>query len=115
MVSKSESGVTVPYERAAMNGEEMPDDLSAPDQVLFMGLRYLYAQWKLGVIDKATAVKEKRMMIGAWEVHRFWDELFDKVTEQIKLTELTRAEYRKNPTMENGMRLVEALEGGKLL
>lgn len=112
MVSESEQGM-IAFEVAAMNGEEMPDNLSAPDQVLFMGLRYLYAQWRLGIIDKATAIKEKRMMVGTWEVHRFWDELFDKVTEQIKMTELARAEYRKNPTVENGMKLVKILEGGK--
>lgn len=112
MVSKSEPGM-IPFEVAAMNGEEMPENLSAPDQVLFMGLRYLYAQWRQGTIDKTTAVKEKRMMVGTWEVHRFWDELFDKVTEQIRLTELARAEYRKNPNVENGMKLVRILEGGK--
>ena len=114
MVSKSEPGM-IPFEVAAMNGEEMPAGLSAPDQLLFQSLRYLYVQWRHGVIDKDAAIKEKRMMVGTWQNHRFWDELFAKVTEQIKLTELARAEYRKSPTVENGMKLVRILEGGYAL
>ena len=113
MVSKSESGIALPYEKAAMNGEEMPDNLSPPDQALFLGLKYLYAQWKLGIIDKATAVKEKRKLLGAYEVHRFWDQLGDSWAEALKATDLARAEYRKTRTLENADRLVAVLDGRK--
>lgn len=116
MVSGSEStGVTFPWEPIAMEGGTMPDNLSPPEQVLFVGLRYLYRSKKDGLINRETAVKEKKMMLAAYEVHKFWDHLFDQVTDQIKGTELARAEYRKNPTEENGIKLCKAIEGGKYL
>ena len=116
MVSDPKStGVTFPWEQACINGDEMPDNLNAPEQVLFAGLRYLYQAKKEKLIDRETAVREKKMMIGRYEVHKFWDELFDHVTNQIKCTDLARAEFKKNPTVENGWKLIEAIEKGKYL
>jgi hypothetical protein len=116
MVSEPKStGVTFPWEQAAINNENMPDNLNAPEQVLFLGLRYLYRAKKEGHIDRDTAVREKKMMLAAYEVHKFWDQLFDHVTNQIKCTDLARAEFKKNPTVENGWKLINAIERGKYL
>ena len=116
MVSEPKStGVTFPWEQAAINNENMPDNLSPPEQVLFVGLRYLYRAKKEGHIDRETAVREKKMMLGQYEVHKFWDELFDQVSNQIKNSELARAEFRKDPTVENGWNIIRSIEKGKYL
>lgn len=51
MVSESQnsSGVVLPYEQAAIRGDEMPDGLDYPDQVMFSSLRMLYAP---GVVQR---------------------------------------------------------------
>ena len=39
-------------ERTAMRGEPMPGGLSLVNQVYFQGLKYLYAQFRAGFIDR---------------------------------------------------------------
>lgn len=61
MVPESKTtGVTFPYEREAMNGNEMPNGLEYPDQVLYLCFRKLYAQLRQGIIGRDTAVLEKK-------------------------------------------------------
>lgn len=50
---------TYPYEQAAMRGEEMPNGLSLPDQLMFLALRQLYVQKRSGAIDRDTGSREK--------------------------------------------------------
>lgn len=114
MVSESEStGITLPYEKAAMAGDEMPSGLEYPDQILFLELRMLYAQKKAKVIDRDRAVTEKKRLLDTYRVHQFNDSMGKEWAAQIKLTELARAEYRKNPTIENANKLVALIEGMK--
>ena len=64
MVSEpKENNVAFPYERQAMNGDELPNGLEYPDQVLYLSFRMLYAQLRQGVIDRDTAVREKRKLL----------------------------------------------------
>ena len=44
------TGVTFPYERQAMNGEELPIGLEDPDQVLLLELRMMYDELKRGIV-----------------------------------------------------------------
>lgn len=111
MVSESSSGVVLPYEQAAIRGDEMPDGLDYPDQVMFLNLRMLYAQKRMKVIDRETAVKEKKKLLDEYWVYQFNWNMGTEWTEVIKETELARAAYRKNPTPENAMRLIEIIEG----
>lgn len=102
-----------PYERQAMNGDEMPDGLEYPDQIMFLSLRMLYAQLKQGIIDRETAVREKKKLAKEYEQYSFVEQMGKEWVQAIKETELARAEFRKNPSVENGYKLLNAVEGSK--
>ena len=108
-----ETGVTFPWEKQAMNGDDLPMDLGYADQVMYLSLRLLYATYRKGTIDREQAVKDKKQLLDEYRMYKFREDLEKQWVEQIKKTELARAEYRKDPTTENGMRLIELLEGRK--
>ena len=97
-----------------MTGGEMPDGLEYPDQVLFLELRMLYAQHKKGIVDRPTAIREKKRLLDDYRMYQFNDQMGKHWAEQIKLTELARAAYRKERTLENADKLVAVIEGRKL-
>lgn len=97
-----------------MNGDDLPMDLGYADQVMYLSLRLLYATYRKGTITREQAVKEKKQLLDEYRMYSFREKMGQEWVEQIRLTELARAEYRKNPTEENGMRLVELLEGRNL-
>lgn len=109
-----ETGVVLPWEKDAMAGLEMTDGLSYPDQILYLSLRMLYAQYFKKVIDRETATKEKRKLLDEYKVYQFREEMGKQWVEVIRLTELARADYRKDPCHENAMKLIEIIEGKKL-
>ena len=109
----AETGLVLPYEKDAMAGQEMPDGLSYPDQILYLGLRMLYRQYYQKGIDRETAVREKKKMIKKYQDLKFREKMGDHWVEIIRLTECARAEYRKNPCHENAMKLIEIIEGRK--
>lgn len=112
-MSKDETGVVLSYERQAMNGEEMPNDLDYADQIMFLQLRLLYHQHKIGIVDRETAVREKRKMLINHRGRLFAEKMGKYWVEQIKNTELARAAYRKERTLENADKLLACMEGGK--
>ena len=109
-----ETGVVLPWEKDAMAGLEMPDGLSYPDQILYLELRMLYNQYYQKVIDRETATKDKKKLLYEYRIYKFQYELGNQCVETIRLTELARADYRKNPCHENAMKLIEIIEGRKL-
>ena len=109
-----ETGVVLSWEKDAMAGLEMPDGLAYPDQILYLSLRMLYRQYYQKIIDRETATKEKKKLLDEYKVYQFREELEKQLVEIIRLTELARADYRKNPCHENAMKLVDIIEGRKL-
>ena len=109
-----ETGIVLPWEKDAMAGLEMPKGLSYPGQILYMELRMLYNQYYQKVIDRETATKEKKKLLDEYRIYKFQYELGNQCVETIRLTELARADYRKNPCHENAMKLIEIIEGRKL-
>ena len=109
-----ETGIVLPWEKDAMAGLEMPNGLSYPDQILYLSLRMLYRQYYQKIIDRETATKEKKKLLDEYKIYQFREELEKQWVEIIRLTELARAEYRKNPCHENAMKLIEIIEGKKL-
>ena len=109
-----ETGIILPWEKDAMAGLEMPNGLSYPDQILYIELRMLYHQYYQKVIDRETATKEKKKLLDEYRIYKFNYELGNQCVETIRLTELSRADYRKNPCHENAMKLIEIIEGRKL-
>lgn len=109
-----ETGIVLSWEKDAMAGLEMPNGLSYPDQILYLSLRMLYRQYYQKIIERDTATKEKKKLLDEYKVYQFREELEKQWVDIIRLTELARAEYRKNPCHENAMKLIEIIEGKKL-
>lgn len=101
----------LPYEKIAMAGGETPKGLEYPDQILFLELRLLYDSYKRKLIDRDTATQEKVELLRTYEAHKIVDRMGKELVDQIKRTELARAEYRKNKTIENADKLIDAIEG----
>lgn len=49
-------------ERAAANGEPMPDGLDAPERTFYIALRGLYYQYRMNIIDREQARREKVLL-----------------------------------------------------
>lgn len=103
----------LPYEKTAMSGGEMPKGLEYPDQILFLELRLLYDSYKRKLIDRDAATREKAELLRTYESHKIVDRMGKEWVDQIKRTELARAEYRKDKTIENADKLLVCVEGGK--
>lgn len=113
MSDNNSTGIVLPWEQLAIRGDELPDGLEYPDQVLYLSLRMLYAQKRAGIIDRDTAIAEKKKLLDEYRGYKFRDSLEKEWVRIIKETEIARASYRKNPSVENGMKLITIIEGGK--
>lgn len=103
----------LPYEKIAMAGGEMPQGMEYPDQILFLELRLLYDSYKRKLIDREAATREKVELLRVYEAHKIVDRMAKELVDQIKLTELARATYRKEKTIENADKLIACIEGKK--
>ena len=109
-----ETGTVLPWEKDAMAGLEMPEGLSYPDQILYLELRMLYHQYYQKVIDRETATREKKKLLDEYRCYQYREEMGNHWVEIIRLTDLSRCDYKKNRTLENADRLIEIIEGKKL-
>ena len=107
-----------PYEEAAMRGEEMPDGLVLPQQLHFQALRLLYKNLHSGVIDRKTAVTEKKKMDHPLDVEmnrkKYEDIMYRFHSTLKKNIEGAANEYAKNRTPENADKMYEVIYGMKL-
>ena len=108
-----ETRIVLPWEKDAMAGLEMPDGLSYPDQILYLELRMLYHQYYQKLINRDTATKEKKKLLDEYRINKFREEIGKQWVEVARLTEIARADYRKNPCNENAMKMIEIIEGRK--
>ena len=103
----------LPYEKIAMSGGDMPKGLEYPDQILFLELRLLYDSYRRKMIDRDKATQEKVELLRTYEAHKIVERMGREWVDQIKRTELARAAYRKDKTIENADKLLSCVEGGK--
>lgn len=89
----------------------MPDGLEYPDQILYLCLRMLYAQKREGIIDRDRAISEKKRLLDEYKQYQYQDNMGKEWVRAIKDTELARAAFRKDPTVENAWKLIDAIEG----
>lgn len=97
-----------------MNGDEMPNGLHYPEQICYLSLRLLYKQLRRGDITRPVAIVEKKKLLEEYRLYKFREKMGEEWVQVIRMTELARSEFRKNPTVENGFKLVAILEGRKL-
>jgi hypothetical protein len=110
-VDQNERLPELTYEKIAMVGGEMPEGLEYPDQILFMELRLLYRSYNQKMIDRETAKREKIQLLKIYEAHKIVCQMGKEWVDIIKRTELARAAYRKNKTLENADALVLSIDG----
>lgn len=94
-----------------MVGEKMPEGLAIADQIIYLGLYWIYASSRKGFINREDARRMKIGLIQDCSHFRFRDELGAHWAELLKTTELARAAYRKERTLENADRLLAAIDG----
>lgn len=113
--NSNDTGFEFPGERIAMQGGEMPDGLSLPDQLAFTALRNIYDAYHKKLITREMAAAEKRRLRRTYTVAResleFQDKLADHRARQLRDTEAAKTACRKDPTPENALRLCNALDG----
>lgn len=114
-MSFPESGYVFPWEREAMRGEEMPDELSLYDQMAYISLRTLYHDYHEKRLDRETASAEKRRIVGAWQRAKdtadFQRKLAFFSARVFKDTEAAKIAVRKDPSPENAIRLCNVMDG----
>jgi hypothetical protein len=103
----------LPYEKIAMAGGDMPKGLEYPDQILFLQLRLLYDSYRRKMIDRETATREKVELLRTYEANKIGENVVKECADLIKRTELARAVYRKEKSIENADKLLACVEGGK--
>lgn len=55
-------------ELAAANGKPMPDGLDGPARTLYIGMRGLYYQFRMEIIDKDQAKREKAALMSDYRL-----------------------------------------------
>ncbi len=106
-----QTGIMLPYEELAMQGEPMPDGLNAAEQLMYLSLRMLYSQHKSGYISRELAMQEKRKIASEFKRNEALFKMNDYHIELINRTELAIWRYRKNRTLENADRLIGVFQG----
>lgn len=100
-----------PWEKLAMKNSPVPSGLSLRDIHAYTSLRNIYAAYHDKKIDRDTASKEKQEIVRAYKESQKNEKLIDYHVELTKMTEATKCEFRKNPTIENAMKLCNVMDG----
>lgn len=108
---KIPDGYSFWWEPMAQRGEEMPSDIPCADKIAYMQLRSLYGQVRNKIITRDRAVSEKKQILQDHRCYQFQEEMGQEWTAVIQKTELARSEFRKNPTVDNAWKLIDAIEG----
>lgn len=107
--------MTYPYETEAARGEPIPENLPLADIQCYTSLRNLYQFYYSGRISKDDAKTDKQKILSEWDKQKRQEEyslrLSKHTAERTKQVELTVAECRKNPTVENLKKLLAILDG----
>lgn len=56
-------------ERRAASGLGLPGNLTAPEELLFLGLRHIYHDWRSGLLTKTEAKAEKDKVLAQYKTN----------------------------------------------
>lgn len=108
-----------PWEREAMRGCPLPEGLPSHEQMSYLALRQVYRDYYAKAISRDAASREKRSIVQTAKEEARSREFSDKLTrkhfEILKGTELAASACRKNPTLENTLRLCDVIVGLKVM
>lgn len=112
-MTNDSTGIVLPFEPAAIAGHEMPDGLTGPEQRLFLALRSLYHQKRTGIIDRETAVLEKKKLLKTFELDKFRDKCGAHTVSLWKNIEEAGSLYGRDRTLEHADRFYRTVYGLK--
>lgn len=114
-MSEGGTGVTFPFEQVAIAGGEMPDGLTGPEQRLFLGLRALYRQKRIGIITLEVAVAEKKKLVHIYNKDMADSEVCNRLiachTKINNSVWQLYAEFKRAPSMELADKIVRVFDG----
>ena len=101
----------LPFERQAMRGEPLPEDLMGADVWMYIALRNLYSAYRREEIDQKTAKREKIALIKSWSASKRRDELDKKADARWIATTMPATKYIENPCQETADAFFAAVYG----
>lgn len=109
------TGVVFDFEQIAISGGEMPDGLTGPEQRLFLGLRALYHQKRVGIITREVAVTEKKKLVHNYSKDAADSEVCGRMIAcHAKINNSVwqlYAEFKRAPSMELADKIVRVFDG----
>ncbi len=96
-------------EDLAFNKQPMPDLKSQAEVLLYQSFRNLYDFAARVGMDQEQGKREKAQILSAYKINRFLEDLQENTNQMWKQIELASSEYRKNPSIENANRVLEAI------
>jgi hypothetical protein len=98
-----------PFERAAMNYEDMPPGLDIADACFYTALRIVYKAYHNGVIDRKTGVELKNQLSRAYKSDKSEVEFLKRSALALndRIKKASEA-YKSNRTLENADELYNA-------
>ena len=99
-----------PFERDAMKGGPLPPKLDIADSCLYMSLKYLYAMYRKGLIDRKRATEEKQRLVYNWTTDKSKIEVLNRENEALReKIGVASDAYREKPSLETADALYAAL------
>ena len=97
------------FERQAMRGEPLPQELDIADSCLYISLKNLYAMYRNKLISREDATEEKRRLIYNSTTDKSKIEFLNRASDALKCRINDASEnYKKNPSIENADKLYAA-------
>ena len=94
------------FERNAMKNEPCQKGLDIADTAAYMALKYLYAMYRNGLLNRKEAKAEKETIIYNWAEAKSRLKFLNRESKELKeKIGYASAEYAKNQTIENAERL----------
>lgn len=97
------------FERNAMKNEPCPKGLDIADTAAYMALKYLYAMYRNGLLNRKEAKAEKETIIYNWAEAKSRLKFLNRASKELKeKIGSASAEYAKIPSIENAEKLYAA-------
>lgn len=103
------TGITLPYEQAAMRGDPMPEGLKSYDALMFQNLSLLYKRYREKMIDREQATREKKTLLESYRIDKFGDEVVQDAVRLWKDIETAASAYCLSPSIEAADALIKAI------
>lgn len=102
----------LPFEKEAMKGTSLPDNMSLADIKAYEALRLLYYSYRKGIVSREKAKREKEDIAGKWVLEKSEEEFANRNNKALEYR-IGKAseEYVKNRTLENADNLYAAFYG----